>query len=380
MPNHQCSIHSYPLLPYSQLVYDSTRFMPGLYWLGCTVRVHGGAKHENEWREAIYTALKNHPVFSARVNWRGQQYASSCREMLHGRYHHFSLRIDGEHLLITGRMSRILGDGKSVAVLLDDIRRAYRGETLKKDDYWAYLDYVEQQKQTDRYRVSRDWLVSEYADETIPVRPTIDRCCVRTLLLPKVGIFSSDYTGWHERIVRFAEAAYLSMDGFFSLCTALAIAEYCGTDAAALTWAYEGRERPEEQRVYGSLHRDIPFQIKVTDSKSDLIKEARNQIRSGIAHSNYPYTLTKPYTERWNYAVNVLRIESETELIKLLPGRVELVPSPAQKYAYALLDVEIHESSQLTLVYRYSATHYKESSIKKFAVLVRKYAEWLLEE
>ena len=103
----------------------------------------------------------------------------------------------------------------------------------------------------------------------------------------------------------------------------------------------------------------------MSNLKSDLIREARNQIRSGIAHSDYPYTLTAPYDKRWNYAANVLRVPDDL---------------PLQKYAYALLDVEIHENPQdLSLWFRYSATHYKESSIRRFATLVHKYAEWLLQ-
>ena len=46
--------------------------------------------------------------------------------------------------------------------------------------------------------------------------------------------------------------------------------------------------------------------------------------------------------------------------------------------AYSLLDVEIYNEQQLSVNYRYSATHYKPESIQKFAALVRKYAEWLL--
>jgi hypothetical protein len=47
--------------------------------------------------------------------------------------------------------------------------------------------------------------------------------------------------------------------------------------------------------------------------------------------------------------------------------------------AYSLLDVEIYDGEELIINYRYSATHYKESSIRRFAALVRKYAEWLLQ-
>ena len=110
-----------------------------------------------------------------------------------------------------------------------------------------------------------------------------------------------------------------------------------------------------------------------------MIRFARNQIRQGIAHSDYPYTLTAPYTKRWNYAVNVLHMTDMEDFLPTLGIPVQLEPAPKQKYAYALLEIEIVEHTEsLQLRYRYSATHYKESSIRKFASLVRKYVKWLI--
>ena len=361
-------IKKYPLLPFSQLVYDATRWTPQIYRFHHTERIKDGAKDRERWREAIRKALQNHPVFLARIDWRGRQYAAEPKGILCGKYHCFSFRTDGADLLMDVQMSRVLGDGKSIEVLREDIVRAYAGKALEPDDYWGYLDYVEQQKQTQHYQTSRDWLIREFADESVPVHPTPDKC-LWSILPPKAGLCKADYTDLHLKINQLSETEFLSMDGLFSLCAALAIAEYCGTDAAALTWAYEGRERPEEQRVFGSLHRDIPLKINhqspITNNQLDLIRQARNQIRSGIAHSDYPYTLTPPYNKRWDYAVNVLRVP-------------EIENNP--KYAYALLDIEIHETADnLSLWFRYSATHYKQESIHRFAALVRKYAEWLVE-
>ena len=370
MSNHQSQIRKYPLLPFSQLVYDMTRWMPSIYRFPFTYRWAGGAKEKERIEQAIRAALMNHPVFQMKVDWRGRQYVSPLDDILHGPYHDIDLAVDGEDLVISLTISRILGDGKSGEILLEDIQQAYEGRSLDPDDYWGYLAYVEQQKQSNHYKDSKAWLANEFANESIPVHPTPDKH-LWTLLPPKAGLYQADYTDLHNRINQLAETEHLSMDGFFSLCVALAIAEYCDTDAAALTWAYEGRERPEEQRIFGSLHRDIPFQIAnhqspITNHQSDLIRQARKQIRSGIAHSDYPYTLTKPYSNRWNDAINVLRVPDDM---------------PLQKYAYALLDIEIHESSDsLALWYRYSATHYKAESIERFAALVRKYAEWLLKD
>ena len=384
MSNLQSPI-TYPLLPFSQLVFDMTRWGVGFYLFPVLIKWHDGAKEKKHIERAIRAALANHPVFQMRVDGGGNHYPSPLKDILHGPYHDIDLKINDEDLIIQAQISRILGDGKSGEILLDDIRRAYEGLPLEPDNYWGYVARFEQHKTDPHYRISQDWLINEFANTSVPVRPTTDRKRLFTLLPPKPGIYKSDYFNLQAKIQTFSEAHYLSFEGFFSLCTALAIAEYCGTDDAALTWAYEGRETPEEQRIFGSLHRDIPFQIKnlksqISNLKSDLIRLARNQIRSGIAHSDYPYTLTAPYNKRWNYAVNVLKVLDEENIQALLPEQIEMLPIPPQKYAYALLDVEIHEHPQdLSLWFRYSATHYKESSIRRFAALVRKYVEWLVE-
>lgn len=371
---------NYPLLPYSQLVFDMTRWFPRVYLFPVTFRWRDGANQKARVENAFRAALANHPVFSTRVDWNGQQYAIENKDILHGQFYDVDIFTKGSDLYLNISGSRILGDGASGVILVEDISRAYNGEQLERDDYWGYMSRYMQQQTEPHYNQSKAKLESEFADETVPVRPTTDRRRLMTLLPPKPGIYADDYTALHEKIERLSKEHFISYEGIFSLCAALAIAEYCGTDKAALTWAYEGRETPEEQRIFGSLHRDIPFQIKAKGQKEELIKEARNQIRSGIAHSDYPYTLTKPYCKRWNYAVNVLRVEDAEDMLRKTSLPIEVVSIPEQKYAYALLDIEIHKKTDsLTVLYRYSATHYKEESIRRFAALVRKYVEWLLE-
>lgn len=373
----------YPLLPYSQLVWEMTRWMPMVYRFPVVLRWKGGAKEKDRIEQAIRRALENHPVFASRVDWRGRQYAAELKDIFCGQFHGVDCYTRMDDLYIRTWGSRILGDGKSGEILIEDIRRAYEGLPLESDDYWNYLEQYERLKNSSHYRISQVWLIKEFSDESVPVRPTMDRKHLFTILPPEAGLYEDDYTLQHEKIERLKEEQFISYEGIFSLCTALAIAEFCGTDSAALTWAYEGRETEDEQRIFGSLHRDIPFQInhksQITNLKSDLIRLARNQIRLGIAHSDYPYTLTYPYTKRWNYAVNVLRAADTEDLLHGISLPITIESVPPQKYAYALLDVEIHEhTDDLSLWFRYSATHYKPESIRRFAALVRKYVEWLL--
>lgn len=375
--------NTYPLLPFSQLVYDSTRWLPDVYTIfNIQLRVRGVSYVQAH--DILRNVLSNHPVFRMRLDRKGRQYEEYTSDVLKGPFHNIEMYGNEENLCVNVGMNRILGDDYSLKILVEDIVREYSGLILEPDDYWGYIARYEQRKIEQHCAASREWLIKKFADERVPVRPTIDRWCVWTIIPPKVGIHTNDYTDLHRKLLKFAETKHLSTDGLFSLCTALAIAEYCGTDESALTWAYQGRETIEEQRIFGSLHRDVPFKIKVNGRmdewrKKELIKEARNQIRFGIAHSDYPYTLTAPYNKRWNYAVNVLRAPDITEILSPIPLPIEIISIPKQKYAYALLDIEILERAEsLQLRYRYSATHYKPESIYRFADLVRKYVEWLV--
>lgn len=375
----------YPLLPYSQLVWEMTRWLPGVYRFPMKYVWRDGAKEQEHIKEVFRAVLSNHPVFSSYINWRGYQYRIVPKDIMHGQYHNICFEIRGVDLYLNISGSRILGDAKSGQILLEDVKRAYAGLPLEPDDYWGYVARYEKSKTSSHYEASHDWLKKEFADENIPVRPTIDRKRLTTIFPPKAELSMDDYTSHRELINRFVSEQHLTLEGLFSLCATLAIADYCGTEEAALTWAYEGRETESEQHIYGSLHRDIPFKISrkslIPNRKSDLIRETRNQIRSGIAHSDYPYTLTAPYNKRWNNAVNVLCVEDTEDMLCKISLPIEVVSIPKQKYAYALLDVEIHKKAEsLQLVYRYSATHYKSESIRRFAALVRKYVEWLLEK
>lgn len=375
---------TYPLLPYSQLVFDMQRENPDVYISKTGIRLHKDEVDVPRLKQAISEAIRNHPVFSMRVDKEGKQHFEPLSDVFHGQYHAVDFVEHDEYIDVLMQGNRILGDGWSDVLLIKDVMRAYRGEPLPPDLYLNYLQHVEDMKQSARYESNRLWLLREFGDISCPVHPQTDKP-LETLESPIEGNWTEDYSSLRSALHKLSEAQLITLTGVFSLASGLAMMEYNDANEAALTWAYDGRETEEEQYIYGSLHRDIPFKInhksKTINHKSDLIRLARNQIRSGIAHSDYPYTLTKPHTDIWNYALNVLVQHTLQEKTEELPFAFESIEMDStQHIAYSLLDVEIYEGAELMINYRYSATHYKESSIRRFAALVRKYVEWLLEE
>lgn len=377
---------TYPLLPFSQLVFHMIQWVPWVYMFEARWCWHGQKNELPSIESAVLQVLNHHPIFRMHVDAHGYQTYKSTPATLQGQYYTVKLWTKGEDVYGRFRWNRILGDAKSIYILFENFIRAYQGEVLPTDEYLNYLEEQSQIQSSAHYVKSKAWLENTFSDMQVPVRPLLDRKRVQTILPPRVGIQKDDYTALNADIYSFLQDKILILDGFFSLCIALAIAEYCGTDSAALTWAYESRETPIEQHIFGSLHRDIPFQIHCINpntnqpyTRDELVRQARHQIRAGIAHSDYPYTLTKPHTDRWNYAVNVIRNVSSEELLSAAPIPTTLLPMPKQRIAYAMLDVEIYEAKDsLKLLFRYSATHYKQESMQRFAAMIKQYALWLL--
>ncbi|MBQ7259654.1 MAG: hypothetical protein IJS57_06910 [Paludibacteraceae bacterium] len=381
MSNFQSPIKKYPLLPYSQLVFDMQRTNPDVYVSRMGVRIRKDEVDIPRLRQAIADAIRNHPVFSMRVDKEGKQHFEPLSDVFHGQYHAVDFVEHDEFIDVLLQGNRILGDGWSDVMIIMDVMRAYKGEPLPPDMYIRYLEHVEEMKQSARYESNRQWLLREFGDIRYPVHPQTDKP-LETLESPIEGNWTENYSSLRSALKKLSEAQLITLTGVFSLASGLAMMEYNDADEVALTWAYDGRETEEEQYIYGSLHRDIPFHIRksVIDNRESAIRETRKQFRNGIAHSSYPLTLTKPYSEIWNYALNVLVQHTMQEKTIGIPFAFEPIEMDStQHIAYSLLDVEIYEGEELIINYRYSATHYKESSIRRFAALVRKYAEWLLQ-
>jgi len=339
------------LLPYSQLVWNMEQQIPGVYDFHLTLQFDPKQVRIDQLRKAIQTAVDNHPVFA----------------LLGTKYYNFAVREEKGIGYLYMMLNRILGDGQSMIVLAEDIGRAYLELPLGKDDYVGYVHRYLANQQTERYAAHKAELIDRFGEVTYPVRPTTDfpletegDWILGELVVPIDGTHPSE----------------LSLNQTVCLATAMAIMDYCRTDEAALTWAYLGRETIEDQRIYGSLHKDIPMRIQRASTVKEYIRQVRQECRKGIACSDYPLTLTAPYSNIWNYAVNVLEQPNLVEALAEFPIPLQPIESEkdAPRLAYSLLDIEIEEDM---LRFKYSATHYKAESMEHFAQMVVENMGWI---
>ena len=382
MSNHQCQIKRYPLLPFAQLIWDQMQYMPDIYRDKISLTFDTTTIDVSRLEDSVEKALRNHPVFSTVITEQGEQYIQPSDDILKGQFHEIEYLTEGNQLTLWFAFSRILGDSYSFRLLFQDIFRAYQGKPLFEDKYLEYLHQYEQLKSTPQYETDRRWYEDHMGEDDYSVHPNVDTdqpLCH----FGEEEAYMDDITDIRPKLQCVCNQYKLSASQYISLCVTLAIMDYNGTDSAALTWAYLGRETMDDMAIFGSLHRDIPIKIirkgKPDSQKQDLLQQIQAQMEQSIAHSLYPYTLLAPQNQIWNYAVNVMTSITEGRLTQYAPIPVQ-IHIEENKQAMSLLDVDVYDDGILVLVYRYSATHYKPESIRRFAALVRKYVEWLLEE
>ena len=364
---------TYPLLPYSQFVYDLRKTFPDAYEGHGFLRYRLSELNPLRLEKALRLVIRHHPVFGMRMDDNGQT-PVPVEDELQTPFFKVTFTADQLYGYIEIRYNRILFDGYSFSLLAEDLYRTYNGLPLEKDDYIGYLFAQQEHLQSDTYRRHRDEMIARFGSLTCPLQPVPD-----TRLEAKLPSADGNYTltlnSLHESIEQMSRRYILPSDAVFAAAVLFAIMDYNHTSQAAITWAYADREIPQNARIIGSVHKDIPLVLEHSRDKEGIIRQIRNQIRYGIAHSDYPLTLLPPYNRQWNYALNLIHdqmIEFDNSF-PIEPYRTDETTFPT----YSLFDIFIQDRSELSLNFRYSAAHYRKESIDRFANLIYNNLLWL---
>ncbi len=365
---------SYALLPFSQVIFENIKSGKADAWtFPITLRLEASTVEESRLHDAVETALHNHPVFAMRIDDNGMQhYDKDYRTP----YLTYEITADEQYVYLKMTFNRILGDATSLMLLLSDIDKAYHNEALLHDGYIDYLAKMQERSASSEYLRHKKELHETFDSIECMTYPQPDNNA--TMVDSTMAVLYDDYSAEQKAITQFCEKRNISLNILFSHATALALMDYNNCDEAALTWAYIGRETAEEQHIFGSLHRDVPLLVRRSESMTTAkaLDTTRRSMEKGIMLSDYPYTFLAANRQRWKNAVNVLVQPDLAEILEQCRLPFEYVeeenlePQPA----YCMLDIEVTENP-LLVAFRYSAAHYAEQSMQRFASMIHKTIE-----
>ena len=187
----------------------------------------------------------------------------------------------------------ILMDGTSVAVLLEDIERAYQGETLQKESYDSLQLGLDENKLRKSDALPRAKAVYEKIFDGISVNslPEAEKAADRDgpgkaamaeYALPSVKA---------EDVSSFCKTNQLTENALFTGAFGLLLARMGGIDEALFASIYNGRTRLETLRIMGMLVKTYPIYLNCDRSgrTKDFLLAVQKQIQDLTANDLYSF-------------------------------------------------------------------------------------------
>lgn len=183
----------------------------------------------------------------------------------------------------------IAADGTSLAVLLEDINRAYSGQALQRETYSGYeaaLDY-EQTVQSDAYAEAEEFFNREFCDcdGDTGFYPDMAGDC------PCVNRHRTEDAANTPAAVRtYCEKHGITENVFFMGVFGALLAKYNYSDEAVFTTIYHGRNDSRLVNAVAMLVKTLPVRTQLSGDTSEYFARLRDLLLGSMDHDCYPFS------------------------------------------------------------------------------------------
>lgn len=270
-------------------------------------------------------------------------------------------------------------DGTSFKVLMRSIAQAYAGVSIPQDYYYLALKKRETAALTPFYAESRRYFEARYDGDDWVTFPPVDHATRENAfgqLRCGMGITS-------EALAAAEKKLGVSRNEFFVTVAALAVSFCAGSPNVKLAWFFNGREDTKLMHTVGALFRDLPIAFRFNEAQriEEIFVDAREQVRSAIEHSCYPYVENHSLAVEDDIAT-VLYQHDLRDAVNLGGIAMEAVDIRQNKAAsQSVLDIEILDGSAgLHLSLDYAASRYDRNTMVRFRDLFTRITAALVHE
>ena len=183
----------------------------------------------------------------------------------------------------------IMTDGSGMQLLNEDIVKAWNGESLPLDTYYAYLHNEEELRAGKKYREDRKFLEDAYGniDWCINLIPDTDKRPAGRTLLPLKQVIST------EDMTVFEQKHHLSRNLLFAAVGLLGIAVIENRDRVMADWIFHDRTDETKKNAFGCLFRYITvgLEIKKDMTLGEFFRTLSDRSNESLAHCSYEWSV-----------------------------------------------------------------------------------------
>ncbi len=210
-------------------------------------------------------------------------------DILHDRLFRMELyqTYNGNYLFMD--FHHLVADGTSITILLQDLERAYLGETLTEETYSTYdlaLD-MQAQKNSSAYEKAAAYYETLFGT----VRGSTDLPFDKEDSTPSVSYVRSVLKGVRTDVVQaYCEKMGITENAFFVASFGLLLSRYHFDDHAVFTTIYHGRNDARLSETVGMLVKTFPVVVRRQEDAKTFFTDVKLELMGLMEADAYPYS------------------------------------------------------------------------------------------
>ncbi|MBC3796597.1 non-ribosomal peptide synthetase [Acetobacterium tundrae] len=179
-------------------------------------------------------------------------------------------------------------DGTSLAILVEDINRAYAGETLSPETYTGFEAALDEQKSraSDDYTRAKAYYASIFEDCDSDFLPGPDKSD-ESASLGELTFVPEDLSV--AAVAAYCEQRQITPNAFFVGLFGYVLGRYNHKDHAVFTTIYNGRNDSRIARSMGMYVKTMPVYCDLNTTAAGLFTATKNQLMDSMDHDLYSF-------------------------------------------------------------------------------------------
>ena len=178
----------------------------------------------------------------------------------------------------------LISDGSSMANFMSELFAAYRGEKLRQDHYYYYLENQYRRQMELEQEADAQWLMKRFSREDYLCNPPPDLVSRRT----GNGQYPSRTQLNLGRLQEGCEKLRTSLNKLFVAAGLTALSRCSGQNKVTVEWTYNGRDETWKKDLVGMTIASVPVAVDMDTihTPKDLLREIDEQNELGMRYAD----------------------------------------------------------------------------------------------
>ena len=214
----------------------------------------------------------------------------------------------------------LISDGSSMANFMSELFAAYRGEKLRQDHYYYYLENQYRRQMELEQEADAQWLMKRFSREDYLCNPPPDLVSRRT----GNGQYPSRTQLNLGRLQEGCEKLRTSLNKLFVAAGLTALSRCSGQNKVTVEWTYNGRDETWKKDLVGMTIASVPVAVDMDTihTPKDLLREIDEQNELGMRYA--ALSLGNNGVTPGELDRLIVVYESGFDMKTLLPGNTEV--------------------------------------------------------